>query len=168
MADAGELVCEELPTDLCSFSVASSGKRCLLEKWTSADGAVELQCKTSEVVVEGMSSWIETEACIHACGVDKNSIGISSDSLLDPHFTAHLCSPPCFDNCPNILDLYFNLASAEGGFLPDLCSDTRRAMSQLLSSGAVSGPISYSWSPALSPEYHHYSAGYAAAPAPIY
>ncbi|RVW56611.1 hypothetical protein CK203_075145 [Vitis vinifera] len=163
----GELICEELPTDLCSFSIASSGKRCLLEKCASTDGTTELQCKTSEVVVDGMSAWIETEQCIHACGVDRNSIGISSDSLLDPQFTAQLCSLACYQNCPNIIDLYFNLASAEGGFLPDLCANPHRAMSELLSSGAASGPISSSMS-AISPAYSDSSADYAAAPAPFY
>lgn len=119
LVDTGELICEELPTDLCSFSIASSGKRCLLENCASTDGTTELQCKTSEVVVDGMSAWIETEQCIHACGVDRNSIGISSDSLLDPQFTAQLCSLACYQNCPNIIDLYFNLVSAEGKITHD-------------------------------------------------
>lgn len=38
--------------------------------------------------------------------MDRKSLGISSDSLLDSHFTNKLCSPHCYDNCPNIVDLF--------------------------------------------------------------
>lgn len=110
----GEVICEDLPTDICSFSVASSGKRCLLENYAAKDGKVGYQCRTSEVVVERMAEYIETDECVSACGVDRNSVGISSDSLLEPQSTAKLCSPSCYQNCPNIVDLYFNLADGEG------------------------------------------------------
>ncbi|KAI8556807.1 hypothetical protein RHMOL_Rhmol05G0284200 [Rhododendron molle] len=142
----GEVICEDLPTDVCSFSIASSGKRCLLENYAAKDGKVEYQCRTSEVVVERMAEYIETDECVSACGVDRNSVGISSDSLLEPQSTAKLCSPCCYQNCPNIVDLYFNLAAGEGVFLPDLCekqrTNPRRAMVELLSSGVAPGPIS--------------------------
>lgn len=110
----GEVICENLPTDICSFSIASSGKRCLLENYAAKDGKVEYQCRTSEVVVERMAEYIETDECVSACGVDRNSVGISSDSLLEPQSTAKICSPCCYQNCPNIVDLYFNLAAGEG------------------------------------------------------
>ncbi|KAF8397364.1 hypothetical protein HHK36_016277 [Tetracentron sinense] len=142
----GGIVCENLPTDICSFSIASSGKRCLLENYASKVGNVEYQCRTSEVVVERMAGYIETDECVQACGVDRSSVGISSDSLLEPQSTAKLCSPACYQNCPNIVDLYFNLAAGEGVFLPDLCeaqrTNPRRAMVELLSSGTAPGPIS--------------------------
>ncbi|KAK9158952.1 hypothetical protein Scep_005526 [Stephania cephalantha] len=142
----GEIVCENLSKDLCSFAIASSGKRCLLENSAGKNGAVEYQCRTSEVVVESMAEWIETDECVKACGVDRNAVGISSDSLLEPQLAAKLCSPACFQNCPNIVDLYFNLAAGEGVFLPDLCEAQRvsphRAMLELLSSGAAPGPVS--------------------------
>lgn len=109
-----ETVCEDLPTDVCAFSIASSGKRCLLETYATRDGKVEYQCRTSEVMVEGMTDYIETDECVNACGVDRNSVGISSDALLEPQFTSKLCSPACFQKCPNIVDLYFNLAAGEG------------------------------------------------------
>uniref|UniRef100_A0A803QGB5 PAR1 protein n=1 Tax=Cannabis sativa TaxID=3483 RepID=A0A803QGB5_CANSA len=72
-AALGEIVCEELPLDVCAFAVASSGKRCLLETSTtvSKDGGVEYQCRTSEVVVERLAEHIETEKCVKACGVDR-------------------------------------------------------------------------------------------------
>ncbi|KAL2508347.1 PAR1 protein [Forsythia ovata] len=130
----GELVCEELPVGLCSFSIASSGKRCLLETYASNDGIVDFQCKTSEMVAINLHEYIEADECLSSCGVDRKSIGISSDSLLDAQFTAKLCSPQCYHNCPNIVDLYYNLALGEGTFLPGLCksqpTNARRSMHQ--------------------------------------
>ncbi|XWS59903.1 hypothetical protein CRYUN_Cryun08bG0161800 [Craigia yunnanensis] len=144
-ASIAEIICEDLPKDVCAFSISSSGKRCLLETAVEKDGNVEYQCRTSEVVVERMAEYIETDECVRACGVDRNSIGISSDSLLEPQFTAKLCAPACYQKCPNIVDLYFNLAAGEGVFLPDLCyaqrTNPRRTMFELLSSGAAAGPV---------------------------
>ncbi|OMO66523.1 PAR1 protein [Corchorus capsularis] len=142
-----EIICEDLPKDVCAFSIASSGKRCLLETTVEKDGNVEYQCRTSEVVVERMAEYIESDECVRACGVDRNSIGISSDALLEPQFTAKLCAPACYQKCHNIVDLYFNLAAGEGVFLPDLCEaqriNPRRTMIELLSSGgAAPGPVS--------------------------
>ncbi|XP_039045588.1 uncharacterized protein LOC120185445 [Hibiscus syriacus] len=139
-----EIVCEDLPHDVCAFSISSSGKRCLLETAREKD-KVEYQCRTSEVVVERMAEHIESDECVRACGVDRNAIGISSDSLLEPQFTNKLCAPACSHNCPNIVDLFFNLASGEGVFLPDLCEaqriNPRRSMAEFLSSsGAALGP----------------------------
>ncbi|PKI66483.1 hypothetical protein CRG98_013139 [Punica granatum] len=142
----GDIACEQLPTQMCSFSIASSGKRCLLEYYMTQGGSMEYQCKTSPVVADIMHEWIETDDCIRACGVDRNSIGISSDSLLQPHFTMKLCSSECYDYCPNIVDLYFNLATAEGVYLPSMCEAQRtnmhRAMMEIQSSGHTSGPVS--------------------------
>lgn len=114
----GEIICEELPAGMCSFSVASSGKRCVLETTASKEGNGAFQCKTSEVVVMTVREWIESDACIAACGVDRYSIGISSDPLLEPQVTAKLCSPACFRNCPNIINLYYNVALGEGDSFP--------------------------------------------------
>ncbi|XP_052187588.1 uncharacterized protein LOC127798221 [Diospyros lotus] len=144
----GDIVCEELPAGICSFSISTSGKRCSLETYNSIEASVvEYQCKTSAVAAKSMPpEWIENDECVNACGVDRFSVGISSDSLLEPGFVAKLCAPACYQNCPNIVDLYFNLALAEGVFLPSLCkaqeTNPRRAMGQLLSSGAASGPLS--------------------------
>ncbi|KAL8232551.1 hypothetical protein R6Q57_002329 [Mikania cordata] len=140
----GEIVCEDLPTEVCSFSIASSGKRCLLENsYESENGG--RQCTTSQVMVERMSEHIETDECVKACGVDRSSVGISSDTLLEPQSVSKICSEPCYLNCPNIVDLYFNLAVGEGVVLPDLCEKQRRnphrAMIELMSSGAAAGPV---------------------------
>lgn len=86
----------------------------MLETERAAAGGVEYQCRTSEVVVERMAEYIETDQCVEACGVDRKFVGISSDALLEPQFTAKLCSPACYQKCPNIVDLYFNLAAGEG------------------------------------------------------
>ncbi|XP_022971338.1 uncharacterized protein LOC111470091 [Cucurbita maxima] len=159
-AALGDLVCEELSVDVCAFSIASSGKRCLLETAETKDGKIEYQCRTSEVIVEWMAEFIETDKCIKACGVDRNSVGIASDALLEPLFTAKLCSPACYQKCPNIVDLYFNMAAGEGVFLPDLCTRQRtnphRAMAELLSSSAAAasaagGPVSSENTPGFFP-----------------
>ncbi|OIV98614.1 hypothetical protein TanjilG_12737 [Lupinus angustifolius] len=116
-----------------------------METEKAANGGVEYQCRTSEVVVERMAEYIETDSCVDQCGVDRKFVGISSDALLESQFTAKLCSPSCYQKCPNIVDLYFNLAAGEGVFLPDLCerqrSNPRRAMFELVSSGAAPGPV---------------------------
>ncbi|XP_056161960.1 uncharacterized protein LOC115684136 [Syzygium oleosum] len=166
----GDIVCEQLPAELCSFSIASNGRRCVLENYVSpTDGKMEYECKTSQVAVDIMHEWIETDDCIHACGVDRESVGISSDALLQPHFTAKLCSPACYYNCPNIVDLYFNLALAEGVYLSDLCkvqlSNPKRVMREVRSSGAASGPMGAAPMGSLSGEY--YEIGYAPAEAPM-
>lgn len=112
---AAGVICEELPQDLCAYAVSSSSKRCVLESTYQGSGKpAEYQCRTSEVVVERIKDHVETDRCVKACGVDRNSVGISSDALLEPQFAGKLCSPECHQNCPNIIDLYFNLAAGEG------------------------------------------------------
>nr|GLL46021.1 uncharacterized protein LOC109174906 [Ipomoea trifida] len=138
-----DIICENLPINVCAFSVSSIGKRCVLENLIKNKGEVEYQCKTSDVVVgSSMAEYIETDNCVKACGVNRKSIGISSDSLLEPTFTSKLCSSACYNNCPNIVELYFNLAAGEGAYLPDLCEkqrvvSQRRDMIQLQSDGAA-------------------------------
>ncbi|XP_022863023.1 uncharacterized protein LOC111383176, partial [Olea europaea var. sylvestris] len=101
---------------------------------------------TSEVVAINLRDYIEADECVDACGVDRKSVGISSDTFLDSQFTAKLCSPQCYQNCPNIVDLYYNLALGEGAFLCDLCksqrANSRLSMAQIQSFGAALGPIS--------------------------
>lgn len=106
-----EIVCENLPTNMCAFSISASGKRCLLE---TANVAGEYTCRTSTVEVDGIVNHVESDECVAACGVDRKTVGISSDSMMEAGFASKLCSPACLDFCPNILDLYFNLAAGEG------------------------------------------------------
>ncbi|KAL0354967.1 UNVERIFIED_CONTAM: hypothetical protein Sradi_3943600 [Sesamum radiatum] len=137
-----DVICENLPINLCSFAIASSGKRCVLENHKNGQ---EKTCKTSEVVVEKLSGYIETDQCVKACGVCRESVEISSDAFLSSEFTAHLCSPACYHNCPNIVNLFFNLAAGEGVSLPALCKnqeEKHREMLAILSSGGVNpGPV---------------------------
>ena len=112
---AGEsIACEKLDKDACAFAVSSAGKRCVLEKHVKRSGQEAYSCGTSEIEAEKLKNLIETDQCIKACGLDRKSLGISSDSLLDTTFTQKLCSPQCYDSCPNIVDLFFNLAAGEG------------------------------------------------------
>ncbi|KAL3630617.1 hypothetical protein CASFOL_023601 [Castilleja foliolosa] len=134
--------CKDLNVDACAYAVESSGKRCVLEKPLLSVMGSEYTCAASEIVADKLSDWIETEECISACGVDWKPLGISSDSLLDRKFVSKFCSNTCYKSCPNIVDLYFNLAAGEGVYLPKLCesqkSNGRREMVELIqSSGSV-------------------------------
>ncbi|KAJ4795819.1 PAR1 protein [Rhynchospora pubera] len=126
------VICEELPPDLCAFSISSTGRRCVLE--SSIDGEVtRYQCRTSEVVVANyMSDWIETDECVSSCGLDRNTVGISSDALLEKNFREHLCSISCYQGCPNIIDLYSNLASGEGVSLKEMCKTVHSSRERML------------------------------------
>jgi hypothetical protein len=111
---AGGITCENLDQDTCAFAVASTGKRCVLEKHVKRCGEEAYTCRTSEIVADKLKDLVETDQCIKACGLDRKTLGISSDSLLESSFTQKLCSPQCYQSCPNIVDLYFNLAAGEG------------------------------------------------------
>ncbi|XP_030532984.1 uncharacterized protein LOC115742686 [Rhodamnia argentea] len=156
----GGIVCENLDRDSCAFAVSSSGKRCVLEKQVKRSGEETYTCRRSGIEAGGLRDYIETDQCIKSCGVDRRTLGISSDALLEPRFAYQLCSSKCYGSCPNIVDLYFNLAAGEGVFLPQLCEaereDTRRGMAEVRSSGMVApGPIIYPVkfmaAPAMSP-----------------
>lgn len=110
----GAITCEHLDRDKCAFAVSSSGKRCVLEKHVKRSGEEAYTCRASEIEADKLKDWIETDQCVKACGLDRTTLGISSDSLLESRFTEKLCSPPCYGSCPNVIDLYFNLAAGEG------------------------------------------------------
>ncbi|KAF5731163.1 hypothetical protein HS088_TW19G00768 [Tripterygium wilfordii] len=156
----GEITCENLDQDTCAYAISSTGKRCVLEKQVKRSGEEAYTCRTSEIEADRLRNWIETDQCLKACGLDRKVLGISSDSLLESRFTQKLCSPQCYDSCPNVVDLYFNLAAGEGVFLPKLCEaqqggNVRRGMVEIQSSGHVApGPI------------HH--GKFTTAPGPIY
>ncbi|CAL5209531.1 unnamed protein product [Lathyrus oleraceus] len=142
----GGIECENLSTETCSFAVSSSSKRCVLEKHVKRTGEEAYTCKTSDIEADKLKDHIESDQCIKACDLDRKSLGISSDSLLESRFTEKLCSPQCYQSCPNIVDLYFNLAAGEGVFLPKLCEveggNARRGMAESKSSGYVApGPV---------------------------
>jgi len=107
--------------DFCTFSVSASGNRCWLEN-NLKDGIMEYQCISSETVVEDnkLHGYIENEECVSACGVDRLTIGISSDFIFMSDFTTKLCSTDCYNTCFNIVDLYTNSALTEGEFYSSL------------------------------------------------
>ncbi|KAJ8771389.1 hypothetical protein K2173_026566 [Erythroxylum novogranatense] len=143
----GEVTCEKLSQETCAYAISSSGKRCVLEKHVRRSGKEAYTCRASEIEADRLKNWIETDECIKACGLDRKSLGISSDSLLESRFTQQLCSHQCYDSCPNVVDLYFNLAAGEGVFLPKLCAaqegkSRRELMADFRSGGVVApGPI---------------------------
>ncbi|CAK9169498.1 unnamed protein product [Ilex paraguariensis] len=155
------LACENLNKDSCAFAVSSSGKRCVLEKHVRRSGEEVYTCRSSEIEADSLKDWIETDQCIAACGLDRKALGISSDSLLESHFAQKLCSSKCYDSCPNIVDLYFNLAAGEGVYLPKLCEAKgeieRRGLSEIKSSGYIASgpesmkPVKFMVAPAMPP-----------------
>ncbi|XP_010444786.1 PREDICTED: uncharacterized protein LOC104727386 [Camelina sativa] len=143
-----EVKCENLDEDTCAFAVSSTGKRCVLEKSVRRSGIEVYSCRSSGIESDKVTNIIESNECIEACGLDRKSLGISSDALLESRFTQKLCSDKCFKQCPNVVDLFYNLAAGEGVFLPKLCESqegkTRRAMSEIRSSGIAMdtlGPV---------------------------
>ncbi|KAH0458249.1 hypothetical protein IEQ34_013564 [Dendrobium chrysotoxum] len=144
-----EVICEELPSELCAFAVSSAGKRCVVESYRRGwEKETAYQCRKSEVAVDRLVDWVETDDCVAACGADRRMVGISSDALLDQRFTDKLCSPECYYNCPNMIDLYDNLAAGEGVVLFHLCETRRtnpiRAIAELYSSGdAATAPAAF-------------------------
>ncbi|CAN1149884.1 hypothetical protein LINPERPRIM_LOCUS18511 [Linum perenne] len=160
------VTCEKLDQGACAYAVSSTGKRCVLEKRVKLrSGTEEYSCRTSEIEADKLKNLIETDECVKACGLERKVLGISSDSLLEAGFTRHLCSPQCYDECPNIVDLYFNLAAGEGVFLPKLCASRegkgqrRELIGEIKSSGGglpiiAPGPIdavSYMIAPSTAP-----------------
>ncbi|KAL1531415.1 hypothetical protein AAHA92_31557 [Salvia divinorum] len=162
----GNIECENLEKESCAYAVSSAGKRCVLDKHVRRSGAEKYACTTSDIDADKLKNWIESDECIEACGLDRSELGISSDSLLEAQFAKQLCSNRCYSNCPNIVDLYFNLAAGEGVYLPKFCkargANARREMAEIKSSGyaapVAESPIdnisaSFYGSPALAPTY---------------
>jgi hypothetical protein len=73
-----------------------------------------LHSQSSTILAANLDEWIESDECVRSCGLERLSFGLSTDLLLDSRSTAMLCSPECLNNCPNIIDLYINLAAGEG------------------------------------------------------
>uniref|UniRef100_A0A0C9QPS1 TSA: Wollemia nobilis Ref_Wollemi_Transcript_14424_909 transcribed RNA sequence n=1 Tax=Wollemia nobilis TaxID=56998 RepID=A0A0C9QPS1_9CONI len=124
----GRVECEKLPVEMCAFAVSSSGARCVLEKkYDTATHGVQYECQSSSVMVEKMMEWIETEECLKACGLERMSVGMSSDGLAEStDFRSNLCSDKCQNDCPNVVDLYLNLAAGEGMYLPRVCEGHKK------------------------------------------
>ncbi|KAK6155697.1 hypothetical protein DH2020_009945 [Rehmannia glutinosa] len=79
---------------------------------------------------------LDKDSCAYADD-DRDIVGFAFGTA----FCRKLCSKECYGNCPNIVDLYFNLAAGEGVYLPKLCeaqgANVRREMTEIKSSGYV-------------------------------
>ncbi|CAL4908492.1 unnamed protein product [Urochloa decumbens] len=142
---APRLSCQELPPDACAFAVSSGGLRCVLER--TPEGTH--RCQTSAVAAGGArglaaaSEWVETDACVRACGVDRAALGlpVASAAAEDRRSLRALCSPACRDGCPNVVDLYATVAAAEGMSLPVLCEAQTNAGSRRMMMGGGMAPV---------------------------
>ncbi|CAL4893864.1 unnamed protein product [Urochloa decumbens] len=143
---APRLSCEELPPDVCAFAVSSGGLRCVLER--TPEGAH--RCQTSAAVavaarglMPAAGGWVETDACVRACGVDRAALGlpVASAAADDRRSLRALCSPACRDGCPNVVDLYATVAAAEGMSLPALCEAQKNAGNRRMMMGGGMAPI---------------------------
>ena len=65
-------------------------------------------------MAERQEEWIEKDECIDLCGLQRMTIGLSTDALLEEDFTRKFCLSQCRTMCPNINDLYTKLAAGEG------------------------------------------------------
>lgn len=140
---SGKLLCEDLPVDLCAFAVSSTGSRCVLEKRVMTDGNVEHECQTSEVAADEFAEWVETDECVRSCGLDRMSVGISSDALVERGFAKALCSADCQSGCANVVDLFTKLAAGEGVSLAKLCEAQATAASISASSRREMGEVPF-------------------------
>ena len=70
--------------------------------------------QSSIIMAEKQEEWIESDECIKSCGLERMSVGLSTDLLMDSRFAELLCSSECLNNCPNLIDLYISLAAGEG------------------------------------------------------
>ncbi|KAK4436752.1 hypothetical protein Salat_0009100 [Sesamum alatum] len=96
-------------------------------------------------MVDKLSGYIETDQCVNACGLQREGVEISFDTFLSSKFTAHLCSSACYQKCPNIVDLFLNLAAGERVSLPSICKNQKeiyQTMYKVLSSdGPAAAPL---------------------------
>jgi hypothetical protein len=126
-----QLECQMLPIEECAFSVSYDGHRCVLEKSLGSDVHV---CETSNVKAgeESPVEYIESNECVEACGVERMTVGFSTDELSSHAFITKMCSRACRNNCVNLVDLYSNIIAGEGLTLSEFCGEQRRA--QLIAS----------------------------------
>ena len=80
---------------------------------------IQNMAQTSTVTAApDVAEWVESEHCVRWCGLDRMSVGMSSDALAEQGSARTICSPSCRNNCPNLIDLFSNIASGEGKTWP--------------------------------------------------
>ncbi|KAH7438390.1 hypothetical protein KP509_04G013000 [Ceratopteris richardii] len=107
-ASAELIYCEDLPVEKCAFAVSSHGLRC-----------------TSSIIAEKPKGLLESDQCIKTCGLQRLSVGFSTDALMEDETVQKLCLSDCRKKCPNINDLFTKLAEGEGIDLDSMCKDVK-------------------------------------------
>ncbi|KAG6555128.1 hypothetical protein Mapa_003163 [Marchantia paleacea] len=128
--------CELLPKEECAFAIGQRGFRCLLETSVGLDGSVFHHCQTSEIEwateaedlrreLRSIRSvgHIESDECLEACGLDRLTVGISTDGLQTGAFKEKICSDDCQRNCPQVINLYNIIYAEEGEELGQVCDE---------------------------------------------
>eukprot|EP01018_Ginkgo_biloba_P016566 Gb_38853 [translate_table: standard] len=77
---------------MCAFSVSSIGARCMLKKYVMRYDNIKYEFQSSKILAEKMMEWIEIEDCMEVYGLERMSVGVLSDALLEYHFTNKLCT----------------------------------------------------------------------------
>lgn len=126
-----QLECSMLPAEECAFAVSYTGNRCVLDKALRSD---HYTCETSNVKAgeDSPVEYVESNECVQACGVDRMTVGFSTDELTSHAFITKMCSRQCRNNCANLVDIYSNIIAGEGLTLSEFCGEQRRA--QLIAS----------------------------------
>jgi hypothetical protein len=72
--------------------------------------------QTSDFKAFESKGYVESDKCINACGVNRMTVGISTDEFFLPGFAETLCSLECQMECINIVDLFSSIvaSAAEG------------------------------------------------------
>ena len=73
-----------------------------------------ISLQTSKIVTDSFHSWIEDNKCIQACGLNRMSVGLSSDFLGEHELQRSICGNSCLEECLNVVEIFTNLASGEG------------------------------------------------------
>ncbi|OAE24158.1 hypothetical protein AXG93_2752s1730 [Marchantia polymorpha subsp. ruderalis] len=128
--------CELLPKEECAFAIGQRGFRCLLETSIGLDGLIIHHCQTSDIEwttdaddlrreLRSIRSGghIESDECLEACGLDRLTVGISTDGLQTGAFKEKICSEDCRHNCPQVISLYNIIYAEEGEELGQVCEE---------------------------------------------
>ncbi|MCO5600135.1 hypothetical protein L7F22_054243 [Adiantum nelumboides] len=78
--------------------------------------STNMDMQKSKVSANEFLEWVETDDCMHSCGIDRQTVGILSDALVEKGFVKALCFAECQQGYPNVVDLFEKLAAGEGSY----------------------------------------------------